>query len=283
VAGGVCGRGRHRHPDPIGSGRDARPRRPRISRRWCRRGPTPARLARATVPVRGRRDGRWGPQEQRVRRADPAGRRLRTPADHRRHARDHRDHDPAAHRRPGRRPGRGRSQQGPTRSVRGAAGGGDRSSSRGGQPGRATGAAVAGRRRHSRGPGRVAGHLRPHRPVVARRGCVRSDGRPLQPGRRPQPRRLPQGPRRRSAQSRSPRPTTRIRRTAVPDDRPHRPARGVTRPRRPARVPGSWAAGPVPVQPPTQLGRAPAARRPTRARRPWPTATPWSSTPWPPA
>jgi hypothetical protein len=50
-------------------------------------------------------------------------------------------------------------------------------------------------------------------------GCVRSDGRPLQPRRRPQPRGLPQRPRRGPAQGRPPRPTPRVRRAAMSDHR----------------------------------------------------------------
>ena len=141
----VRGGGRHRHPDPTGSGRHARPGRARHRRRRRRRGPTPTRLARAAVPVRGRGHGRRGPQEQRLHRPHPTGRRLRTRAGHRRPPGDHRDHHPAAHRRPGRRPRRGRRQQGPRRPAGGAAGRGDRPGRRGRQPDRAAGAAVAGR------------------------------------------------------------------------------------------------------------------------------------------
>ena len=95
-------------------------------------------------------------------------------------------------------------------------------------------------------------------------GCVRPDGRPLQPDRRPQPRRLPQRPRRRPAQGRPPRPPPRVRRAAVSDHRPGRAARGPARAGRPARVRRPGAAGPVPVQPPPESGRPPPARRPTR-------------------
>ena len=58
---------------------------------------------------------------------------------------DHRDRHPAPHRRPGRRPRRGRRQQGPRRPAGGTPGRGDRPGRRGRQPGRAAGAAVAGR------------------------------------------------------------------------------------------------------------------------------------------
>ena len=58
---------------------------------------------------------------------------------------DHRDRHPAAHRRPGRRPRRGRRQQGPGQPAGGAPGRGHRPGRRGRQPGRAAGAAVAGR------------------------------------------------------------------------------------------------------------------------------------------
>ena len=114
-------------------------------RRRRRRGRTPARLARAAVPVRGRGHGRRDPQEQRLHRPHPPGRRLRTRPGHRRPPGDHRDHHPAPHRRPSRRPRRGRRQQGPGRSARGTPGRGDRPGRRGRQPGRAAGAAVAGR------------------------------------------------------------------------------------------------------------------------------------------
>ena len=61
-----------------------------------------------------------------------------------------------------------RRQQGPPRSAAGTAGRCDRPGRRSRQPDRAPSATVAGRRRHPRGPGRPAGHLRPHRPAVAR-------------------------------------------------------------------------------------------------------------------
>ena len=76
--------------------------------------------------------------------------------------------------------------------------------------------------------------------------------------------RLPQGPRRRPAQGRPPRPPTRVRGAAVSDHRPGRAARGPARAGRPARVRRPRAAGPVPVQPPREPGRPPPARRPTR-------------------
>ena len=68
------------------------------------------------------------------------GRRLRTRPGRRRPAGDHRDRDPAAHRRPGRRPRRGRRQQGPRRPAGGTPGRGDRPRRRGRQPDRAAGA-----------------------------------------------------------------------------------------------------------------------------------------------
>ena len=116
-----------------------------------------------------------------------------------------------------------------------------------------------------------------------RRRRVRPDGRPLQPDRRPQPRRLPQRPRRRPAQGRPPRPPTRIRRAALSDHRPHRPARGPARAGRPARVRRPRAAGPVPLQPPRRAWSAAASPAPHPSPKRWPTATPWSSKPWPPA
>ena len=61
LAGRVRGRGRHRHPDPTGPGRHARPGRARHRGRRRRRGRAPARLARAAVPVRGRGHGRRRP------------------------------------------------------------------------------------------------------------------------------------------------------------------------------------------------------------------------------
>ena len=85
------------------------------------------------------------PQEQRLHRPHPTGRRLRTRAGRRRPPGDHRDRHPAAHRRPGRRPRRGRRQQSPRRPAGGTPGRGDRPGRRGRQPHRAAGAAVAGR------------------------------------------------------------------------------------------------------------------------------------------
>ena len=81
------------------------------------------------------------------------------------------------------------------------------------------------------------------------------------------PSRRPQGPRRRPAQGRSPRPTTRIRRAALSDHRPGRPARSPSRAGQPTRLRRPRAAGPVPVQPPPESGRPPPGRRPTRPRR----------------
>ena len=71
--GEYVGRGRHRHPDPTRPGRHARPGRARHRRRRCRRGETPARLARAAVPVRRRGHGCRGPKEQRVYCPEPPG------------------------------------------------------------------------------------------------------------------------------------------------------------------------------------------------------------------
>ena len=101
--------------------------------------------------------------------------------------------------------------------------------------------------------------------------------------RRPQPRRLPQGPRRGPAQGRPPRPPTRVRRAAMSDHRPHRPARSPARPGRPARVRRPGAAGPVPVQPPAPAWSAAASPAPHPSPKRWPTATRWSSRPWRPA
>ena len=96
-------------------------------------------------------------------------RRVRTRPGHRGPPGDHRDHHPAPHRRPSRRPRRSRGQQSPGRPAGRTPGRGDRPGRRGRQPDRAPGAQVAGRRRHPRGPGRPAGHLRPHRPAVSPR------------------------------------------------------------------------------------------------------------------
>ena len=95
--------------------------------------------------------------------------------------------------------------------------------------------------------------------------------------------RVPQGPRRRPAQGRPPRPTPRVRRTAVPDHRPGRPARGAARAGRPARVRRPRAVGPVPVQPPRRAWSAAASPAPHPSPQRWPTATPSNSKPWPPA
>ena len=95
--------------------------------------------------------------------------------------------------------------------------------------------------------------------------------------------RLPQGPRRRPAQGRPPRPPTRVRGAAVSDHRPGRPARGPARAGRPARVRRPRAAGPVPVQPPARAWSAAARPAPHPSPRRWPTATPSNSKPWPPA
>ena len=56
----------------------------------------------------------------------------------------------------------------------------------------------------------------------------------------------------------------RVRPTALPDHRAHRPTRGPPRPRQPAGVRRPRAVGPVPLQPASQPGRPPPARRPTR-------------------
>jgi replicative DNA helicase len=55
------------------------------------------------MPVHGRGHGRRRPQKQRVHRPHQARGRLRTPTGHRRAPVHHRNLDPAAHRRPGRR------------------------------------------------------------------------------------------------------------------------------------------------------------------------------------
>ena len=89
--------------------------------------------------------GRRRPQEQRLHRPHPPGRRVRTRPGHRRPPGHHRDHHPAPHRRPGRRPRRSRRQQSPRRPTGRTPGRGDRPSRRGRQPHRAPGAAVAGR------------------------------------------------------------------------------------------------------------------------------------------
>ena len=145
LAGRVRGRGRHRHPDPTRPGRHARPGRARHRGRRRGRGRAPARLARAAVPVRGRGHGRRRPQERRVHRPHPPGGRLRARPGRRRPARDHRDRDPAPHRRPGRRHRRGRRRQGPGQPAGGGPGRGHRPGRRGGRPGGAAAAAVAGR------------------------------------------------------------------------------------------------------------------------------------------
>ena len=145
LAGRVRGRGRHRHPNPTGPGRHARPGRAGHRGRRRRRGRAPARLARAAVPVRGRGHGRRVPQERRVHRHDPPGGRLRTPPGGRRPpgitetAVLRRIADQAAataEAAAGKAPA-DQQEEGPGR--------GHRPGRRGRQPGRAAGAAVAGR------------------------------------------------------------------------------------------------------------------------------------------
>ena len=265
LAGRVRGRGRHRHPDPTGSGRHARPGRARHRRRRRRRGRAPARLARAAVPVRRGGHGRRDPQEQRVHRHDPAGRRLRTRAGGRRPARRSPRRPPCAAsptrpppppRPPPARPRPSQQEERRAEAIARAA--------------EAASLVVPPVPRwlvDDATPEALAGLLATYGRIalLSPEGDVfdQMAGRYNQ-SRRPQPGRLPQGPRRRPAQGRPPRPTPRVRRAALSDHRPDRPARGPARAGRPARVRRPRAAGPVPVQPPREPGRPPPARRPTR-------------------
>ena len=284
LAGRVRGRGRHRHPDPTRPGRHARPGRARHRGRRRRRGRAPAGLARAAVPVRGRGHGRRGPQEQRVHRPDPPRGRVRTRPGRRRPARQSPRPPPcgASPTRPPPtpRPPPARPPPASRRSAQAEA------IARAAEAANLVVPPVPRWLVDDATPEALAGLLATYGRIalLSPEGDVfdQMAGRYNQSA-GPNLGRLPQGPRRGPAQGRPPRPTPRIRRTAVSDHRPGRPARGPARPGRPARVRRPRACWPGSSTASRPAWSAAARPAPHPSRRRWPTATPWSSKPWPPA